>query len=201
MKQNLNKTRKDETGKTYGDWTVLGVSSKKTKEQTIYWVCKCECGKTKDVKGTSLRDGSSTGCGCTRSLRLPQTPESLYRKYYRAYKYGCKRKTKTIDFDISYEFYRSLVEKDCYFCGKAPYDIRYLYNRKRTRSILEDVSCCITGIDRLDNDLGYTEENCVPCCKMCNLMKLDSTEVNFLTQIKLIYENRRDEIEKIGKYM
>ncbi len=27
------------------------------------------------------------------------------------------------------------------------------------------------GIDRLDNALGYTLDNCVPCCKRCNQAK------------------------------
>jgi len=27
------------------------------------------------------------------------------------------------------------------------------------------------GIDRVNNTLGYTEENSVPCCKTCNLAK------------------------------
>jgi 5-methylcytosine-specific restriction endonuclease McrA len=28
-----------------------------------------------------------------------------------------------------------------------------------------------SGIDRKDNEKGYTEENCVPCCKRCNGIK------------------------------
>ena len=29
------------------------------------------------------------------------------------------------------------------------------------------------GIDRKDSNLGYTNENCVPCCKVCNNGKRD----------------------------
>lgn len=39
----------------------------------------------------------------------------------------------------------------CHYCGKA--DWREL------------------GCDRIDNSLPHTPENCVPCCKMCNIKK------------------------------
>lgn len=28
-----------------------------------------------------------------------------------------------------------------------------------------------TGLDRVDNNKGHTKENCVPCCKECNITK------------------------------
>ena len=27
------------------------------------------------------------------------------------------------------------------------------------------------GIDRVDSNIGYIFENCVPCCKLCNMAK------------------------------
>jgi 5-methylcytosine-specific restriction endonuclease McrA len=31
----------------------------------------------------------------------------------------------------------------------------------------------VQGIDRVDNSIGYTPDNCVPCCTQCNRIKLD----------------------------
>jgi deoxycytidylate deaminase len=28
------------------------------------------------------------------------------------------------------------------------------------------------GIDRIDNNVGYTIDNCVACCRVCNWMKM-----------------------------
>jgi hypothetical protein len=38
----------------------------------------------------------------------------------------------------------------------------------------------INGIDRADNALGYTVENSVSCCKICNIAKRDLTIEEFI---------------------
>ncbi|MGH7975009.1 MAG: hypothetical protein ACREBR_05760 [bacterium] len=47
------------------------------------------------------------------------------------------------------------------------------------------------GLDRYDNDqlIGYTKENVVPCCRICNRMKMDLTIEMFQKKIELIYNN------------
>ena len=60
----------DLTGQTFGEWTVLYKSQKKTKSRQTYWHCKCSCGNEKDVCGGNLRNGSSTNCGCLRKQTL-----------------------------------------------------------------------------------------------------------------------------------
>lgn len=55
---------KDLTGQTFGRWTVLNITDKRTKNRGIIWHCKCECGIEKDVPGEALRNGSSRSCGC-----------------------------------------------------------------------------------------------------------------------------------------
>ena len=36
------------------------------------------------------------------------------------------------------------------------------------------------GIDRVDNSKGYHPENCVPCCKTCNIAKQSMSVEEFL---------------------
>ena len=57
----------DLTGKRYGRWFVSSYS--KTVNNRKYWLCRCDCGETRDVSGKSLRNGSSKSCGCSRLLR------------------------------------------------------------------------------------------------------------------------------------
>ncbi|WP_332632543.1 hypothetical protein [Halalkalibacter flavus] len=52
----------DLTGQTFGKWTVLKrVDNRKNHP---YWMCLCECGTIREVKGSALRDAVSTSCGC-----------------------------------------------------------------------------------------------------------------------------------------
>lgn len=44
------------------------------------------------------------------------------------------------------------------------------------------------GLDRVDSSAGYTMDNIVPCCSVCNKMKLDLSEDVFFTHIKKIHE-------------
>jgi len=52
---------KDETGNTYGQWTVLE-RAENNKHGKAQWLCKCSCCKKVVVAGNSLRMGQSTSC-------------------------------------------------------------------------------------------------------------------------------------------
>lgn len=54
----------DLTGKKFGRWTVMNITDKRTKNRTIIWHCKCDCGNEKDVDGYTLKSGQSKSCGC-----------------------------------------------------------------------------------------------------------------------------------------
>jgi 5-methylcytosine-specific restriction endonuclease McrA len=50
------------------------------------------------------------------------------------------------------------------------------------------------GLDRIDSSIGYTIENCVPCCKDCNIMKNAKGYDEFIQKCKQIVKN----LEQIG---
>lgn len=52
---------KDITGKRFGN---LSVVSKGKKEKTQYWICRCDCGKIKEVRVSHLTSGNTISCGC-----------------------------------------------------------------------------------------------------------------------------------------
>lgn len=71
-------------------------------------------------------------------------------KNYSKYKSSAKR--RKINFELTEEEFSTLWNKDCSYCG----------------SKIENI-----GIDRIDNNVGYTKNNCVSCCIICNKMKLN----------------------------
>lgn len=52
-------------GKIFGRWLVVGNPTARGAHNS--WVCQCECGATKEVSVSSLKQGVSQGCGCNRS--------------------------------------------------------------------------------------------------------------------------------------
>ena len=60
------------------------------------------------------------------------------------------------------------------------------------------------GIDRIDNNKDYTTDNCVACCKYCNIMKSTYSENKFLKIVKYILSKNlkidEDSNEKHSKY-
>ncbi len=54
-------------GMQFGLWKVISQSDERRNDGRIRWVCICECGQEKNVSGFSLKNGTSTNCGCRKS--------------------------------------------------------------------------------------------------------------------------------------
>lgn len=61
----------DETGNKYGFLTVKELT--KDKNGRTAWLCECDCGNTKIVRGSDLRSGKITSCGRDCALRYQRS--------------------------------------------------------------------------------------------------------------------------------
>lgn len=136
----------------------------------------CDCGVTKEIPAGRVTNKNITSCGCQK--KLPEKEASfnhLYDKYRRGALY------REYEFKLTKEEFRTLTSSNCFYCNIEPhqkvqqntYNGQYTYN----------------GIDRVDNKLGYTIDNVVPCCGVCNQLKGSLDTKIFIEKIKLIYEN------------
>jgi len=66
---------KDERGNVYDRLTVIEFAD--SDGTGLRWLCRCECGKTTIVRGSSLRNGHTVSCGCKSASEngLSTTPE------------------------------------------------------------------------------------------------------------------------------
>lgn len=55
---------KDETNNKYGLLTVIKQDHIDNASRHVFWLCKCECGNTRIVDGSKLRNGLVLHCGC-----------------------------------------------------------------------------------------------------------------------------------------
>ena len=53
-------------GQRFGKLTVIEEYGR-TQAQTVLWKCICDCGNETIVRGTCLRNGHTTSCGCNKS--------------------------------------------------------------------------------------------------------------------------------------
>lgn len=90
----------------------------------------------------------------------------LINKYISKYlKYKERILLKKKEFTISIiEYYNLLHNSICTYCGEHS-----------------------TILDRIDSKIGYTLENCTPCCKFCNTMKWDLSIQDFYSHIDKIH--------------
>ena len=61
----------DLTGQRFGRLTVIKRNDENLNRKPA-WVCKCDCGNIKIVRGTDLRQGKVQSCGCLQKEKLEQ---------------------------------------------------------------------------------------------------------------------------------
>ena len=58
-------------GKRFGRLLVISRDGS-NKHQKAIWLCKCDCGKTKTIKGNALQSGNTMSCGCIQKETMHQ---------------------------------------------------------------------------------------------------------------------------------
>ena len=137
------------------------------------WLCACDCGKLKVIRGFHLSSGNIKSCGC--GFKLPKG-ESRFRSILLTYKMQATK--RGYRFNLNDEEAKDLMARDCFYCGSPPSNIA-----KAGRA---NGDFTYNGIDRMDNSIGYEIDNCVPCCGICNWMKRDLTKDQFIDRIHKI---------------
>ena len=132
INEKIKTTEIDISGKKFGKWTVLYKTDKRNAGGVIYWHCRCECGKEKDVLGTSLRSGRSLSCGLHSNIsrgnvKIADILDEANIQYTVEQKFStCKdQKELPFDFFVNNEY---LIEYD----GKQHFDKESVFDYEYT---------------------------------------------------------------------
>lgn len=147
-----------------------------------FYVWKCECGKEVTLQVSAVTTGNTKSCGCYGIEARKNKRISEHHSEITAIILGYKRhgERRGFKFLLSREFVSTLVLKDCEYCGSPP------SNFMKTKNSI--VGLPFNGIDRVDSSKDYTEDNVVPCCKICNNAKSDYTKEEFFSWINRLTE-------------
>ena len=151
----MSKKYQDLTGLPFGYYTAIrqdGCNSK----GVPYWLCRCRCGNERRVRVYHLLDGSTKSCGCLR--------RELVRE---------RNTTHSCAYEPWYPTYADMMKRCGHWEGASERQLRDYRDRGITVCELWQKSPRAFGdwllahgwhkglqIDRIDNDKGYSPENC-----------------------------------------
>ena len=170
-------------GDVVGNLEIKGFGGTSKSGVRLYSVLCLLCGSVTDKRLQTIEKAKS--CGCMQSKRGSKAVGSGRRTaegtkveintLISIYKANARK--RGIPFDLTYIQFETLVDSECYFCG----DIGGNTLRKRGYNVYS-----YTGIDRVDNSVGYLPSNCISCCSWCNRAKNNDTLANFVDKCKKI---------------
>lgn len=176
--------RIDLLGQRFGKLVVVEFAYMDSDEQAR-WKCLCDCGKTHVVRGNCLRRGTTKSCGCGRYEIVPpnKLPDGVsdFNRMYADYKDWAGKRNR--EFSLTKDEFKLMINSVCQYCGREP---QAPITKRATKT-----KFVFNGIDRVDNTKGYTVENCVPCCNICNRAKKNMTLDEFKQWIDRLTERNR----------
>ena len=175
-------------GQVFGDLTVLEPIAS-IGIRTGMWKCLCSCGKESAQPTTPLVQGRIKSCGCKQfdvisENRKKAKGHSGANNAYSQYRAGARR--RKIEFAVTFDQFKEIVTKDCFYCGSVPSRVVICGNSPNAAAKKHSAFVC-NGLDRIDSSLGYTLDNILPCCSTCNYAKQDLKQDYFMQWIARAY--------------
>lgn len=175
-------------GDRFGRLTVEGFE---LRGKNSVLISRCDCGNEKVFwRKSAIKNQDSCGCGInSNGITGKQRRSWTFR--YQGYKNGAKK--RNYEWSLSITDFMYIASKPCFFCGQEPKEWECFSNAPSVRkdspiANAELYKIKISGIDRLNNNIGYTIDNSVPCCVYCNRAKSDLSMDNFFNHITKIYK-------------
>ncbi len=171
-------------GSKYGKWTIVHLMPKRGHNRRVW--CRCDCGLEREVILGSLLSGKSGSCGlrgCRNGNVLPRGVASfnfLFLQYQHA------AKSRGYDWKLTKEEFLLLTGLSCHYCGAIPNQESKSYGNNSFNG-----NYVYNGVDRKDNSVGYTVDNCVPCCGLCNQKKWRTSYEEFVAWVHRVSQHLR----------
>jgi hypothetical protein len=180
-----------EVGHQYNRLTVIAIDKfRLSGQQKIrFAVCRCTCGKTKEINASQVLTGRTISCGCAigdeRRLRQGSLTWEDSKASHIFHQYKRNATKRTIPFTLTRDEFKQIITTNCYYCGNPPsQEQRQFHNDTHSTTFYYN------GIDRIDNTQGYVKGNVLSCCKYCNSFKSQLAKQDTLARAAAIIHVR-----------
>ena len=148
---------KDLTGQRFGRLVVIrreGV----TPQRLATWLCRCDCGNETVVDGWSLRSGNTKSCICLKNEAVKErftTHGQCLSRLHGVWK-GMKERCS----NPQHNRYHRYGGRGITVCDEWRNDFQAFYDWAMANGYNKDAFRGQCTIDRIDNDKGYSPDNC-----------------------------------------
>ncbi len=150
----------DLTGMQFGNFTVIGRAPdyiRKNGKHTRRWECKCVCGNTRFLTKTALKNGIQKSCGCIKPIMIIGTKVGngvihgdSHKRLHNTW-LGMKARC----FNKNEPRYKWYGERGIIVCDEWKHDYLAFKEWALNNGYSEELT-----IDRIDNNKGYSPDNC-----------------------------------------
>jgi len=151
-------------------------------------LCYCDCGNETWLGTTNLTTGHTQSCGCwLMEFKSLPSGQAARNEVFSGYKSDAKR--RGLEWNLTDEQFDAVVSQCCFYCGLEPSNRNSVNRNGGRKNRLSSGDFVYSGIDRVNNNLGYHADNIVACCKICNKAKSNMSLSDFLEWINRIKQH------------
>ena len=145
----------DLTGQRFGRLVVLRRADNIGRQTA--WLCKCDCGNESIVLGYALRRGTIQSCGCGRNEAARERGKVNARKHggIGTRLYSIWRGMKLRCYNPKAKAYHRYGGRGITLCDEWRHDFATFRDWALNNGYADNLT-----IDRINNDRGYSPENC-----------------------------------------
>lgn len=174
----------DITGSKFNMLTVIEFIP--NNKAASYWKCRCDCGAEKIIRGSSLKNGNTKSCGCA-SIELITKHGYCKNNKPKTNTYYIWTSIKQRCYNKKMKRYKSYGGRGIKVCD------RWLNSFSNFLSDMGEKPSNLS-LDRIDNDQGYSPENCRWATKR---EQANNTRTNNIIQ----YKNQKFTLTEFARHI